>query len=71
MTAHRTLDFIQNHVYACSRDYALFGGASYGCLPCFFVYPIIAHMWFSDEVHEANTNEDPQNPGRTRRVSPY
>ena len=29
----------------------------------------IAHMWFDEEIHEANTNEYPQDPERTRRVS--
>jgi sodium/potassium-transporting ATPase subunit alpha len=27
----------------------------------------VAHMWFSEKVHEANTNEDQQNPEKTRR----
>ena len=26
-------------------------------------------MWFSEKVHDANTNEDQQNPEKTRRVS--
>ena len=29
----------------------------------------IAHMWFGEEVHEANTNEDIQHPDQTKRVS--
>lgn len=26
-------------------------------------------MWFNGKIHEANTNEDPMNPDKTRRVS--
>ena len=37
-------------------------------LTCFCVIMNIAHMWYSDEIHEANTNEDQHNPERTRRV---
>ena len=29
---------------------------------------MIAHMWYGDEIHDANTNEDLHNPERTRRV---
>ena len=28
-------------------------------------------MWFDGEVHEANTNEDPMDPDKTKRVSEY
>ena len=37
-------------------------------LICFCVIMNTAHMWYSDEIHEANTNEDQHNPERTRRV---
>ena len=28
----------------------------------------LAHMWFDDTIHGANTDEDPSNPEKTRRV---
>ena len=31
----------------------------------------LAHMWFSETVHEANTNEDIFDPAATIRVSEY
>ena len=39
----------------------------------FTAYPLwllfLAHMWFNDDIHKANTSEDPHHPERTRRVS--
>ena len=42
-----------------------------GCSMLFFFYPS-AHMWFDGDVHGANTDEDPSDPDKTKRViNPY
>ena len=33
-----------------------------------FLCYMTAHMWYGDDIHEANTDEDIHNPGKTRRV---
>ena len=50
-----------------ARSYALLS-RYIPVLICFCVIMNTAHMWYSDEIHEANTNEDQHNPERTRRV---
>ncbi len=84
LSAHDTSVLVIPEYMWCMHGYTIPAETAVNCMSCLgyiasccvfdatftdvYVLTSPAHMWYDSAVHEANTNEDPVHPEKTKRV---